>query len=434
MYLIKTSFRQIIYGGVFFMISVSTFYLSRIIGNKVYSDSQKVLGKLLDLVVDVNSIRPKVIAVKIKIDNTVRIIDSVNFSISKQKGQYVLLCSLVKDMELSQENTMFLVRHVLDRQIVDMDGRKLVRVNDLRLANLSNGTYVVAVDVGVEGLFRRLGIAKPAKRMLKPFGMSIPSKLILWDEVAAVDFSHAGIKLSKSYSKLSTLHPSDIADIIEDLDRNTQIAIFKSFDEEQAADVLEELEPDAQITVLENLSLEKAADVLEKMPADEVADILDEMEEEKAEELLSEMESEASEEVRELMEYPDNTVGSLMTTDFISFNEKTTIDETINELRRLKPEPDTIYYIYVLDDIGRLVATVSLRDIVISEPGTMLSQVMNRKVIRVSDNDKIDSLNEIISKYNLLAVPVIDEQEQMVGVVVINDLVYSLLRSRRKKI
>lgn len=263
--------------------------------------------------------------------------------------------------------------------------------------------------------------------------MNIPGKLILWDEVAAIDFYHTGIKLSKEYSKLYTLHPSDLADILEDLDRNTQFAIFTSLDEEKAADVLEELETEAQLNVLGSLSIEKAADVLEKMPADEVADILDEMQVERAEELLNEMESEASEEVRELMEYDDNTVGSVMTTEYISFNEDQTVDETILELRRLKPEPDSIYYLYVLDNRERLIATVSLRDIVISEPGTRLKEIMNQNVIAIHDDEENNTLAEIISKYSLLAIPVIDESLVMVGVVVIDDVVHRLIKAGRRR-
>ena len=415
------------------MFSVSTFYLSRIIGNKIYSINMKPLGKLVDVIVDVSFIRPKVTALKIKSSGKVRTVDFSSFSILKEKGQYFLKCSELIDFDVAQENILSLVKNVQDKQIVDMYGVKVVRVNDLRLAVLSNGTYAVAVDVGLEGLLRRLGIAKPIKYILKVFGLNLPSKLILWEEVETIDFSHAGIKLSKPQTKLSTLHPSDLADIIEDLDKKTQIAIFASLDEDKAADVLEELETEAQLNVLESLSIQKAADMLERMPADEVADILDEMEEEKAEELLSEMENEASEEVRELMEYEDNTVGSLMSTDFISFNKNMTVNETIIELRKLQPESDTIYYLYVLDEKEKLVATVSLRDIIVSEPEIRLGQIMNTKVIYTFDSDRIDSLNEIISKYSLLAVPVVDNDMVMVGVVVIDDVVYNLLRSRRKR-
>ena len=320
------------------MASVSTFYLSRILGCKVVSEHQKAKGKLQDIIVDLNYIRPKVIAAKVKFGGQSIIIHALPLTLFKESGKYEIKCSHLEETSIPQENILFLSKHVMDKQIVDIDGRKLERVNDLRLATLESGTYVVAVDVGIEGLLRRLAVAKPINKILHPFKINLPTELILWEDIETIGFTQEGIRLSKTQSKLSTLHPSDLADIIEDLDRKTQIALFSSLDEEQAADVLEELETDVQVSVLESLPKEKAADVLEKMPADEVADILDELEDEKAEELLNEMEVEASEEVRELMEYPENTVGSLMTTDHISFKEDMTVEETINELRQLKPE------------------------------------------------------------------------------------------------
>lgn len=413
---------------------VSTFYLSRVLGNTVFSDSNVNLGKIREFVVDVNAVRPRVIAVNVKAGRGHKLLDFSNFTINKSGGQYVIKCSEPVEIGEMPENSMPLAKHIMDRQLVDIDGRKVVRVNDVRLAQLTGGLYVVAVDVGVEGLLRRLGIAKALKAVLKPFGLSLPGKLILWDEVAAVEFSHSGIKLSKEYSKLMTLHPSDLADIMEDLDRNVQLAIFSSLDEEKAADVLEELETDAQINIIESLSTEKAADVLELMPSDEVADLLDEMKDEKAEELLNEMESVTSEEIRELMEYDDNEVGSIMATEYISFNENLTVGETLAELRRLKPESDTIYYLYVLDNSERLVATVSLRDIVISGPDVRLKEIMNTKVIYIRDTDNINLLTDIISKYSLLAVPVVDEGSVMLGMVVIDDVVSTLLKSRRRRL
>jgi len=145
------------------------------------------------------------------------------------------------------------------------------------------------------------------------------------------------------------------------------------------------------------------------------------------------MENTASQEVRELMEYPENTVGSLMSTDFISFKEEMTVDDTIRELRILKPEPDSIYYLYVLDKDEHLIATVSLRDLITAEPNIKLSQIMNREVIKIIDTDKIDSLAELITKYNLIALPVVNKELKMEGMVIIDDVVYTLLKTRKKK-
>ncbi|NTV89969.1 MAG: magnesium transporter [Clostridiales bacterium] len=414
------------------MSALSTFYLSRLIGRKVYFEDGSGEGKLKDFIVDVNSMRPMVVGIVVKAGSRIRKLDFAGTSIIPNGNGYHMSCSKPEDIEPSGENTMQLVKHILDKRIIDIDGRKLVRANDIRLASLSNGLYVVAVETGLEGLLRRVGLAGIAKSILKVFGLSVPGEIVLWDEVETIDFSQAGIKLSQSYSKLSTLHPSDIADILEDLDKKTQVAIFESLDEEQAADVLEELETDAQLQVIEGLSREKAADVLEKMPSDEVADILDELEEDMAEELLLEMEGETPDEVRELMEYPDNSTGSLMSTDFIAFHENTTIDDTLQMLRQMKPEAQSVYYLYIIDDMERLVATVSLRDIVISEPKTKLKEIMNTNIIYANAYDKISILADMISKYSLLAIPVVDNDMVLRGIVVIDDLIYNVLKSKRR--
>ncbi len=415
------------------MANITTFYFSRLIGRKIVNDFGKKVGSIKDLVVEFDEIyiRPRVVAVQLKSGG--KIVDFSKFRVDKINGQYVFNCNEFQDFDAENHETLMIGKNIQDRQLVDVDGRKLVRVNDVRLAVLSNGTYLVAVDVGLQGFFRRLGIAKPLMRFLKLFKASIPTHLILWEDVETIDTGHSGIRLSKDQSHLSTMHPSDLADIIEELDRNTQLAVFASLDQEKAADVLEELEPDVQKIVLESMSVDQAADLLEKMPTDEVADILDELGEDQAEALLQEMEDEASEEVRELMDYDDDEVGSIMTTDYIDFYETRTVEETINELRRLKPDPETVYYLYIVNESEKLLATVSLRDLIVSEPQTKLSEIMDRNVIFIYDTDKIDSIAEVVSKYSLFAVPVVDENETMAGVVEVNDVVHNLLKARKRR-
>ncbi|HNX96900.1 MAG TPA: CBS domain-containing protein [Candidatus Aminicenantes bacterium] len=411
------------------------FYLSQVIGQRVKRPDGTSVGRIQDLIAESNGPRPRVVAVVMKGAAGSTVLDFSSFSIREAHHRPLVTAGeVVPYAHATEEEQLRLVRHVQDKQIVDINGRKLERVNDLRLASLATGTYVVAVDVGFDGFLRRLGLTPLLNVFLRALRKQSPSRLILWDEVEAINFPALGIKLSKSYSKLSTLHSSDLADIIEDLDRRTQAEIFASLDVTKAADVLEELEPDAQANILHSLDLEKAADVLEEMPADEVADILDELEEEKAEQLLDEMEDEASEEVRELMEYPDNTVGSLMTTDFISFKASMRVDQIIAELRRQKPESDTIYYLYVLDDDQRLIANVSLRDLIVADPDQEIERIMSKNVICVHDFDRLDSLSEIISKYNLLALPVVDGDQKMVGMVIIDDIVFHLIKSRKRRV
>ena len=422
------------------MTAYTTFYLSGIIGKEAFDIDGDAVGIVRDLLI--NSIpgspndsgRQVVTGVKLKIGKEMGFYSFQQFTVLKERERIGVTCKeLVALPEEDVLNGMLLVENMLDKQIVDLNGRKLVRVNDVMLVKLSQGTFPLAVDIGIEGLLRRLGVSLFFKRMLGIFRVSIPAKFIAWEDVQAIDFSNLNVKLSKSYSKLHTLHPSDIADILEDLGKKSSMSIFSSLDEEKAADVLEELESHAQIHIVENLSVEKAADVLEKMPADEVADILDELEDEKAEMLLKEMEAESSKEVRELLEYEDDMVGSLMTTDFLSYHPSRTVDDILQELRDKKPEQAELYNLFVTDSDDELLGTFTLRDLVISNPGTTLEKIMKTEPVVLFDEQDIDDIAEIISKYNLLAVPVVDHSNHLEGMVVVDDVVEDLANKRRTR-
>lgn len=421
------------------MANLSTFYLSRIIGKRVYDYEGKKIGIVKDLLVDTLTAsisdtfdKPRVIGVKAKTSKGIKIYSFEFIDVFRIEGKLTVKCNNV--VELAKEtvdNGFFLARLMLDKQIVDLNGRKLVRVNDIRLVDIKDGTFAVAVDIGIEGLLRRIDIEKPIKFILSFLKVNIPAKYIIWDDVQAIDFSSHSIKLSKVYSKLNTLHPSDLADIIEDLGRATRTSIFSALDEEHAADVLEELEPDAQLHLVESLPVDKMADVLEKMPADEVADILDGLEDEKAESLLKEMEAESSQEVRELLEYEDDSVGSIMTTDILAFNPTKTVEDVIREIRTRKPEAVELYNLFVTDAKEELIGFFTLRDLIVSEPETTINQIMKEEPIYLFDDQGIDDIAEIITKYNLLAIPVIDKQNILQGMVVIDDVVEDLVNKRR---
>ncbi len=420
------------------MTSLTTFYLSGIIGKEVFDADGYVIGRIKDLLINTapsgqnDPNQQLVIGTKLKIHRDIKYYSFSSFRVSKARELLNVTCTEL--IELNQEeitNGLLLVENILDKQIVDLNGRKLVRVNDVRLATLPTGTFAVAVDIGIEGLLRRIGISIPMKKILSLFKISIPAKFILWDDVQAIDYSNLNIKLSKSYAKLHTLHPSDLADILEDMGRKSSPHVFSALDEEKAADVLEELETDAQIHIIESLPVNKVADVLEKMPADEVADILDEMEDEKAEMLLKEMDSESSQEVRELLEYDNDTAGSLMTTDVLSFKPELTVDEVMKELRARKPEPAELYSLFVTEQNDELVGTFDLRDLVVAEPEKKLSSIMKSEPVFIYDDQKVDDIAETISKYNLLAVPVVDTNNQLQGMVVVDDVVEDLIKKRR---
>jgi CBS domain-containing protein/sporulation protein YlmC with PRC-barrel domain len=422
------------------MVSLTTFYLSGIIGKEAFGADGDAIGVIRDLLVNAmpsgqnDPNQQLVTGVKLRIRKVSKFYSFKSFRVVKAREMLSVICTGLTELSTDEvENGLLLVENILDKQIVDMNGRKLVRVNDVRLATLPAGTFAVAVDIGIEGLLRRIGIALPIKLMLSLFKINIPTKFILWDDVQAIDHSNLNIRLSKSYSKLHTLHPSDIADILEDLGKKSSMSVFSALDEEKAADVLEELETHAQIHIVENLPVNKAADVLEKMPADEVADILDELEDEKAELLLKEMDRESSQEVRDLLEYPDNSVGSLMSTDFLSFRAEATVEDVIAELRLKRPEPAELYNLFVTETNDVLIGTFDLRDLVVAQPHTLVSNIMKSEPLFLFDNQKIDDIAELISKYNLLAVPVVDSDNQLQGMVVVDDVVEDLIHKRRTK-
>jgi len=422
------------------MTSLTTFYLSGITGKEVFGADGDAIGVIRDLLVNTvpsgqNDPNQQLITgIKLKIGKETKFYSFKTFRVVKARELINVTCSDL--IELSNDevvNGLLLVENILDKQIVDLNGRKLVRVNDVRLATLPAGTFAVAVDIGIEGLLRRIGISIPIKKILSLFRINIPAKYILWDDVQAIDFSNLNIKLSKSFAKLHTLHPSDLADILEDLGKKSSMSVFSSLDEEKAADVLEELESRAQVHMVENLPVDKMADVLEKMPADEVADILDELEDDKAEMLLNEMEAESSKEVRELLEYEDDMVGSLMTTDYLSFTADLTVAEVLVEMRAKKPEAVELYNLFVVEQNDELIGNFNLRDLVVAEPLLTVNQIMKSKPVYLFDKQKVSAIAEIISKYNLLAVPVVGETFQLLGMVVIDDIVEDLIRERRTR-
>lgn len=422
------------------MTSLTTFFLSGIIGKEAFDSDGDAVGIIRDLLIsavpsgqnDPNA--QLVTGIKLRIKKENKFYSFKTFRVVKARELINVTCSDL--IELTQEEVgigLLLVENILDKQIVDLNGRKLVRVNDVRLATLPAGTFTIAVDIGIEGILRRIGISVPMKRILSLFRVSIPAKYILWDDVQAIDFSNLNIKLSKSYAKLHTLHPSDLADILEDLGKKSSTSLFSALDEEKAADVLEELETNAQIHIVESLPVNKMADVLEKMPADEVADILDELEDDKAELLLKEMEAGSSQEVRELLEYDDDLVGSIMTTDYLSFTGSKTVEEVLKELRLRKPEAPELYNLFVTEKNDKLVGTFTLRDLVVAEPDTKISDIMKSEPVSLFDDQKAGAIAEIVSKYNLLAVPVIDREEQLQGMVVVDDVVEDLISERKTK-
>jgi len=231
--------------------------------------------------------------------------------------------------------------------------------------------------------------------------------------------------------KLQTLHAADIADIIEELDKQSQIALFQSLGDKKAAEVLEEVETNVQVSLLDTLPDEKASDILEIMPSDEAADILEEISDDRAEKLLIQMEEENSSEIRELMEYGEKTVGSVMAKEFVSFLPDFAVTKALEFLKENKPKDDISHYIYLTNSKNKLIGVVTLLDLITAESNAKLYDLMEANVRCVKDEDKIDRVMELMQKYNLLALPVVDDNNELVGITSLNDLLNEYGRLRR---
>lgn len=320
------------------------------------------------------------------------------------------------------EDEIYLSREVLDKQLVDTDGRRVVRVNDLQLANLADRLLVVGVDIGGRGLLRRLGFEELGKWVARRLHRDWAQKFIAWDTVEAIGREGGSMRLRMSYKRLARLHPADIADIVEQMTSADRQAVFDSLDDETAADTLGETEDEIQAQILERMSPQRAVDILTAMAPDEAADVLADLPPERREQLIAAMRPEDAGDVQELMAYDEDSAGGLMTPEFVAIPEDLSAEAAIARIRELEPEAESIYYIYVADPEDRLRGVISLRDLIVAEPSRAIADLMIRKVISVPLDATEDEVTQVLAKYHLLAVPVVDDQDRIQGIVTFDDV------------
>jgi Mg2+ transporter MgtE len=309
----------------------------------------------------------------------------------------------------------------MDKQIVDIDGRRVVRVNDVSLDVVTGSLRLVAVDVGAAGIARRLGLEGPYRTIARNFRLHTGERFIDWEDVDPLETSIAAVRLRVPHKGLASLHPSDLATIIDQLTPRDRAGVLASLDDEQVADAIEEMEPETQVEVLEDLEPDRAADILEEMSPDDAADLVADLSETAREEILSLMEKDEAEEVQELLGYPEESAGGIMTTEYIALPANLTAAQSIDRLRELEPDAETIYYVYVVDKDESLVGVLSLRDLIVAKPETVISGVMIKEPITVSVLDDQDHVAGVIARYNLLAVPVVDDAGHLEGIVTVDD-------------
>ncbi len=412
-------------------------FLSEVIKKPVFDPKGEVLGKMKDAIVIKGDPLPKIAAIIIDRKKQLYRIKWEDINIfNKRIISSYLNADSVRSHEFNEDD-LLAVRDILDKQIVDANGAKVVRVNDIKLEGYEGEAVFVAVDVGMRGILRRLGLERGSEEFLRLFNSSLHFNLISWNYIQHLKPKLKTIALTVPRQMLSELHPADIADIISQISRDEGAHLFKDLDIETAAEALSEMEPDMQADIINSLEPEKAADIIEEMPPDEAADVLSDLPTEKAKEILEHIEKEEAEDIQELLGHEEDTAGGLMTNEFLAYRYDISVKEAIEKFRKDAEESENVYYIYVIDDQEKLLGVTSLRELLIAEPDKKLSEIMELKMKTVTPDADEMVAAEIISKYNLLALPVIDGEGYLLGIVAIDDILDRVLppaakRHRRK--
>jgi magnesium transporter len=326
-------------------------------------------------------------------------------------------------------------RDLLDQQIIDVTGRKVVRVNDITMGISHHGARdvltVLEVDIGVRSIFRRVFQGGLPPSWIRRLQRRIPPNSISWEFANVVEPDPLRrLRLNISYAKLEDMHPADLADIVEELGPAEREAIFETIDSEAAADALSEVEnPKMQASILESLEPEKAADIVEEMSPDEAADILSELEEEASEEILEEMDSAPKTEVRELLEFREDSAGGLMNTEYVSLHDEATVADAMSALKGNEDLLDGLNTLFLVDADERLTAAIPLARLFVTSGNAHLKEIASETLIQVSVDEKQNRVTEIFDKYNLLTLPVVDEDGKLAGVITADDII-SVLRQR----
>ncbi|HEY0406687.1 MAG TPA: CBS domain-containing protein [Pyrinomonadaceae bacterium] len=321
-----------------------------------------------------------------------------------------------------REDEVLLARDVLDKQLIDVDGKRVVRVNDVQLIEAAGEFRVTGADVSLQGLWRRL---VPVGFV----GTARPVEVIDWKDVGYLATDAGGVRLKSSADKLARLHPVEIARLAEALSYHHGSEIVEALDDEIAAETLEEMPAIAQARIIGEMDEERAADILEWMSPDEAADVLGDLPEEKAEDLLNRMDTEEQADVAELLPYEDDTAGGLMTTEFVTLPRALTVGKALARLREMAETPNMIYYLYVVEEEGswKLLGVIALRSLILADPEAPLADVMRDEFQTAHPDDSAKEVAQKIAEYNLLALPVLDEAGDILGIITVDDAMEILL-------
>jgi magnesium transporter len=416
---------------------MTTLALSELLGAPVYDPSGKASGRVREVALAPQEDRARVASLIVKTKSGNRVLPFA--SVSAINGG-VKAATAPGEWQAANgtEGLFFLERDLLDQQVIDINGRKVVRVNDVELqvepqkeaGKASPVLRVHSVDVGARGAVRRLLRGLAPRVALQALLGKIPPRSIPWDFVDLIETDPARrVKLKISHEGLAKLHPADIADIVEELAPDEREAVFETLDEETAAEALEEVEPRVQKAIVESLDSERAAEIVEEMRPDAAADLLSDLPQDRTEQILVQMEPEDRKDVVELLEHKEETAAGLMTTEFLALPESATVQNAIDSMREFEGGVESVSTIYLVDSEGKLVGAVPLAKIVLAEQtAPMRSLTQDTLVFTRIDADEKE-VAELFDKYNLLTLPVVDEHQRLKGLITSDDVI-SMLRAK----
>jgi CBS domain-containing protein len=335
------------------------------------------------------------------------------------------------DMEAGED--LLALRDILDKQIVDANGAKVVRVNDIKLEGYQTDAVLTAVDVGMRGILRRMGLERRGESIMKFFRSSLPSHLISWNYMQPIQPKLSTIGLTVSRQMVEELHPADLADLLSQVSPVEGLEFIQNLDPETAAEAISELEMDTQATIIKDMPAETAADIIEEMSPDAAADLISELPDDLASDLLRKIEDEEAEDIQELLGHESDTAGGLMTTEYINYPPGMTVAEAMLRFRKDAPEIESVYYIYIIDEEERLVGVLSLKDMLLSESTTTLGSIMETNIKSVRPEADEMEVAAVISKYDLFALPVVDCDTCLIGIITVDDILDLLLPKQARK-
>lgn len=405
---------------------MTVLYLSQMLGEPVVDAAGEKIGVVSDLAISTGEVFPRITSLAFKGPGNVPFMISWRKYVDRfNDDEGVVLAVNAPDIRFSylQPTEVLLARDLMNRQIVDTQGMKVVRVNDLKLSPSGTQLRLLGAEVGVRGILRGLHplIEHAAVCISKLFHHRLDEQIIAWNYMDLLDRDLSEVQLSVTHRRLDELHPADVADILEQLDPQQRAAVFEHLDESSRTEAISELEDDVQAEFLDDLDDVTAARLIGDMDPDDAADIVRDLSYEKAETLLRLMGMDDADQIRRLLGFKDGTAGGMMTTQFVSMESDATVRETISVLRDLPEDFPTVHYVYAVDDYGKLVGVLSMRTLVLSADDAPLADIMYSDLITVTPDVEEDQVVEDIFKYDIPAMPVVDERGAMLGIITTED-------------